>query len=79
VTIPLDIGGGMVLKAPSSNQHLIHGQSQEEATSANEQAQAPKALEGSPPQEAHVAKVTRGADPSSDFRGGSTLLGLCRH
>jgi hypothetical protein len=60
----------MVLNLPSSNTHLIHGQSQEEASSANEQAQAPEALEGSSPQEAHVAKVTLGrVRPPSEYLG----------
>jgi hypothetical protein len=37
--------------------HSLHGQPEKETPSENEQAQAPKALEGEPPQKAHVAEV----------------------
>jgi hypothetical protein len=43
-----------------------HGQSEKEASTEDEQAQAPKALEGESPQEAHVAKVS-GSDRSACF------------
>ena len=36
---------------------IHHGQSEKETSSENEQAQAPKALEGESPQEAYVAEV----------------------
>ncbi len=35
-----------------------HGQSEEEASSQDEQAQAPEALEIKPPQEAHLAEMS---------------------
>jgi hypothetical protein len=35
-----------------------HGQSEKETSSEDEQAQAPKALEGESPQKAHVAEVS---------------------
>jgi hypothetical protein len=36
-----------------------HGQSEKETSSEDEQAQAPEALEGESPQEAHMAEVSR--------------------
>jgi hypothetical protein len=44
-------GGG---QSKSTN----HGQSEKETSTEDEQAQAPKALEGESPQEAHVAEVS---------------------
>jgi hypothetical protein len=38
---------------------LSHGQPEKETPFEDEQAQAPKALEGEPPQEAYVAEVRR--------------------
>ena len=55
---------------PPPHSHLLpppffHGQSEKETASQDEQAQAPQAFEGPPPQEAHVAEVARRRRPGA--------------
>jgi hypothetical protein len=45
------------VRSPKTNHH---GQPEKETSSEDEQAQAPEALEGESPQEAHVAEVSGG-------------------
>jgi hypothetical protein len=49
--------------------HFDHGQRKKVAPSEDEQAQAPEALEGKPPQEAHMAEVIRAAGPGARGSG----------